>query len=91
MRRSWPRYVFVTPQGTGLTLPCLTLLPPRVFSAKLVKWVVMYCSNGYLRQYVCVCMDICVLKVHNAIMNSISVRQDAISDNTGSPKLPSPE
>ena len=61
MQRSWPRYVFVTPQGTGLILPCLTLLPLRVFSTTLVKWVVMYCSNGYLRQYVCVCMGVCAL------------------------------
>ena len=23
MRKSWPRFVFATPQGTGLVLPCL--------------------------------------------------------------------
>ena len=32
MRRSWPRYIFVTLQGTGLILPCLALLLPRLVS-----------------------------------------------------------
>ena len=30
---SWPRYIFVTLQGTGLILPCLALLRPRVVSS----------------------------------------------------------
>ena len=37
MRRSWPRYVFVTPRGTGLIFLCLALLPSRVFGSKLVQ------------------------------------------------------
>ena len=32
MRRSWHRYIFVTPQGNGLILPCLDLLPPRMLN-----------------------------------------------------------
>ena len=32
MQRSWPRYIYVTSQGTGLILPCLALFTPRVFS-----------------------------------------------------------
>ena len=31
-RRSWPRYTFVTLQGTGLILPCLVKLRPRMVS-----------------------------------------------------------
>ena len=37
MRRSWSRYIFVTPHDTGLILPSLALLPPCVFSSKLVR------------------------------------------------------
>ena len=67
MGRSWPRYVFVTPQETGYILPCQALLPPRVFSSKLAREFSAGCSNGYLIQYVCEC-GACVLKVHNVII-----------------------
>ena len=41
MRRSWPRYIFVTSKGTGSILPCLALFTQRVFSSKVVSWVCM--------------------------------------------------
>ena len=61
MRRGWPRHIFVTPQGTGLILPCLALLPPRVFSTKLNSKLVMVSKSVYLRHYVFMCVGVCVL------------------------------
>ena len=62
MRRSWLRYIFATPQGTGLILPCLALITTRAFSwyksiayksIKLGSNVVMGISDS---MSVCVCM-----------------------------------
>ena len=50
MKRSWPQCVLVTPQWTGLVLPCLALLPPYMFnwykSIQLGSNVVMSISDS---------------------------------------------
>ena len=83
MQRSWPRYVFFTPQGTGFMLHYLALLPPRVFSSKLARKYSAGCSNGYLRQYVCVYRCVCTESTQ-CYNSNILVRQPI--SGTGSSK-----